>query len=80
VLTTFDMVAIFAIVMLIPNDSGSVSIFGATIAYGTWFWWVAGIAVISLLLAIVLYLVGRRTAAQAEPALAGSGGAPGADG
>jgi glutamate:GABA antiporter len=66
--------------LLIPNDTGSFSVFGATIAYGTWFWWVAGIAVVSLLLAIVLYLVGRRTAAQPEPALAGTGGTPGADG
>jgi amino acid transporter len=66
--------------LLISNNAGSVSIFGATIAYGTWFWWVAGIAVVSLLVAIVLYMVGRRTAAKPEPALAGTGGAPGADG
>jgi amino acid transporter len=66
--------------LLIPNDTGSVSIFGATIAYGTWFWWVAGIAVVSLLLAIVLYVIGNRTAAQPEPVLAGTGGPPAADG
>jgi amino acid transporter len=60
--------------LLIPNDAGSVSILGATIAYGTWFWWVAGIAVVSLLVAIVLYLVGRRTAARPEPVPAGVAG------
>jgi glutamate:GABA antiporter len=65
--------------LLISNNAGSVSIFGATIAYGTWFWWVAGIAVASLVVAVVLYLVGRRTASRPEPALAGTG-APGADG
>jgi amino acid transporter len=66
--------------LLIPNNSGSFSILGATIAYGTWFWWVAGIAVVSLLVAIVLYAIGKRTAAQPEPALAGTAGTPGTDG
>jgi glutamate:GABA antiporter len=55
--------------VLISNDAGSVGVFGATIAYGTWFWWVGGIAVVSLVAAVVLYLVGQRTAASA-----GSGG------
>jgi len=40
----------------------------------SWFWWVAGIAVVSLLLAVVLYLAGRRAAAGPEPAMAGVGG------
>jgi amino acid transporter len=62
--------------VLISNNAGSVSLFGATIAYGTWFWWVAGIAVASLVVAVLLYLVGKRSAAKPEPALAG---APGAD-
>jgi hypothetical protein len=47
---------------LISNDAGSVNVFGATLAYGAWFWWVGGIAVASLLVAVALYLVGRRTA------------------
>lgn len=51
--------------VLISNDAGSVNLFGATIAYGTWFWWVGGITVLSMLVAVVLYLVGRRTASQA---------------
>jgi glutamate:GABA antiporter len=63
--------------VLISNNAGSVSIFGATISYGTWFWWVAGIAVASLVVAVLLYLVGKRSAEQPEPVLAG---APGADG
>ncbi|HEV3288490.1 MAG TPA: APC family permease [Streptosporangiaceae bacterium] len=63
--------------VLISNNAGSVSIFGATVAYGTWFWWVAGIAVVSLVVAIGLYLVGRRTAAQPEPVPAGAAGRDG---
>jgi amino acid transporter len=46
---------------LIPNDSGSVTILGATIAYGAWFYWIAGIAIASLIAGAVLYLVGRRS-------------------
>jgi amino acid transporter len=62
---------------LISNNAGSVSVFGATISYGAWFWWVAGITVISLLVAVVLYVVGRRTARGEELVPAG---APGTDG
>jgi amino acid transporter len=63
---------------LISNDGGTVSIFGAEIAYGTWFWWVGGIAVASMVVGALLYLLGRRTEAAARrgdalPA-AGSGG------
>lgn len=65
---------------LISNSTGSITIAGATIAYGTWFWWVAGIAVASLAVAVLLYLVGRRSAAQPEPVLAAAPGVPGADG
>ena len=66
---------------LISNNAGSVSVFGATIAYGTWFWWIAGITVASLAVAALLYLVGKRTAGRPEPALARAvGGAPGTDG
>jgi amino acid transporter len=63
--------------VLISNNAGSVSVFGATIAYGTWFWWVAGIAVASLVMAVLLYLVGKRSAAQPEPVLAGAAGGDG---
>ncbi len=45
---------------LIPNDSGSVSILGATIAYGAWFYWIAGITVVSLVAGSILYVVGRQ--------------------
>src|SRR5262250_747027 len=48
---------------LISNSAGSVTIFGATITYGTWFWWIGGITVASLAVAALLYLVGRSSAA-----------------
>jgi amino acid transporter len=48
---------------LIANDSGSVRVGGATVYYGTWFYLVGGIALLSLLVAVALYLVGRRSAA-----------------
>jgi len=52
---------------LITNNAGSVKIFGAVIAYGTWFWWVGGIALASLAIAVFVYLLGRRTAAPTQP-------------
>jgi len=51
---------------LIPNDSGSVSILGATIAYGAWFYWIAGIAIVSLIAGALLYVVGRRSGSSGE--------------
>jgi lipid-A-disaccharide synthase-like uncharacterized protein len=65
--------------VLISNNAGSVKVLGATIAYGTWFWWVGGIALASLVVAVVLYVVGRRTSARPELVAAG-GGAAGSDG
>jgi amino acid transporter len=53
---------------LISNDAGTVSLFGAKISYGTWFWWVGGIAVASMVVGALLYLLGRRTAATAARA------------
>jgi glutamate:GABA antiporter len=50
---------------LISNDSGSLSIGGATIAYGAWFYLVAGIAVLSLLVAGGIYFLGNATSARA---------------
>ena len=57
---------------LISNDSGSVSVAGATVHWGTWFYLVAGIAVLSVLVGVGLYAAGRpgraaaaRTAAPA---------------
>jgi glutamate:GABA antiporter len=41
---------------LISNDAGSISLFGAEIAYGTWFWLVGGIALASLAVGALLYL------------------------
>ncbi|MGZ4505333.1 MAG: APC family permease [Nocardioidaceae bacterium] len=52
---------------LISNSQGELTIGGAHIAYGTWFYLVAGIAVLSLAVAVVLYAVGRRTAAAPRP-------------
>jgi amino acid transporter len=51
---------------LIPNDQGEITIAGAHIAYGSWFYLVAGIAVLSLLVATALYAFGRRTARVAK--------------
>jgi amino acid transporter len=53
---------------LITNDSGSVSIGGAHIAYGVWFYLVAGIAVLSLLVAVGIYFLGRATSARGAKA------------
>jgi hypothetical protein len=50
---------------LISNDSGAITIAGAQIAYGTWFYLVAGIAVLSLLVAVGIYWLGNVTSARA---------------
>ena len=50
---------------LISNDSGAITIGGATIAYGAWFYLVAGIAVVSLLVAVGIYWLGNVTSARA---------------
>jgi glutamate:GABA antiporter len=50
---------------LISNDAGTLSLLGAKIAYGSWFYWVAGIAVASMVIGALLYLLGRRTSATA---------------
>jgi glutamate:GABA antiporter len=63
---------------LISNSAGTITILGATISYGTWFWWIAGITVASLAVAATLYVVGR--ASSAEPVSVAAGDAPGADG
>jgi hypothetical protein len=59
---------------LISNSAGSFSIFGAVVSYGTWFWWVAGITVASLAVAVLLYLVGHRSGDHRAPVRAGVGG------
>jgi amino acid transporter len=51
---------------LISNDAGKTSVFGAEIAYGAWFWWVGGIALTSMIVGALLYLLGRRTEAAAR--------------
>jgi len=48
---------------LISNSAGHVTIFGATIAYGAWFWWIGGIALASVAVGALLYLLGHRAAA-----------------
>ena len=50
---------------LISNDSGAVTVGGAAIAYGAWFYLVAGIAVLSLLVAVGIYWLGNATSARA---------------
>jgi hypothetical protein len=45
---------------LISNDSGTASIGGATAAYGVWFYLVAGIAALSLLVAVGIYFSAMR--------------------
>lgn len=49
---------------LISNNAGSISVWGATISYGLWFYLVAGITIASLAVGVVLYLIGRRTEAK----------------
>ncbi|HEX9342223.1 MAG TPA: amino acid permease [Actinomycetota bacterium] len=58
---------------LISNDAGTVSVFGAQITYGDWFYWVGGIALASMVVGALLYLLGRRTAASAARSGSGSG-------
>jgi amino acid transporter len=50
---------------LISNNAGTLSILGAKISYGTWFWLVGGIALASLAVGALLYLVGRTASAAA---------------
>ena len=50
---------------LISNDSGTISVGGAKIAYGAWFYLVAGIAALSLLVAVGIYFLGNATSARA---------------
>ncbi|HZD68511.1 MAG TPA: APC family permease [Actinomycetes bacterium] len=55
---------------LISNDAGTVKLLGAEISYGAWFWWVGGIALASMVVGALLYLLGRRaetSAAQPGP-------------
>jgi hypothetical protein len=63
---------------LISNDAGTLSVLGAKISYGTWFWWVGGIALASMVVGALLYLLGQRTAASPAPTgavpAAGQGG------
>jgi hypothetical protein len=58
---------------LISNSAGSVTLLGATISYGTWFWWIGGITLASLAVAALLYLVGRMSGDHAAPVAAGAG-------
>jgi hypothetical protein len=64
------------------NSAGSITVLGATITYGTWFWWIGGITLASLAVAALLYLVGRMSGNGAAPLPAGTGRhrAGGADG
>ena len=44
---------------------GAIAIAGAQIAYGPWFYLVAGIAVLSLLVAVGIYWLGNATSERA---------------
>lgn len=52
---------------LISNNAGSITVLGATVSYGLWFYLVIGITVVSLVVGVVLYLIGRRTEARTDP-------------
>jgi amino acid transporter len=61
-----------------PSADTGINFSNWKIAYGAWFWWVGGIALASMVVGALLYLLGRRTDASARrgdalPA-AGSGG------
>jgi glutamate:GABA antiporter len=47
---------------LIPNDSAYFSVFDAKIYWGTWSWWLSAITAVSFASAVVMSLVGRRSA------------------
>ena len=51
---------------LISNDSGEITVAGATIAYGAWFYLVAGIAALSMIVSVVIYWLGNVTSARAR--------------
>ncbi len=51
---------------LISNSAGHVTIFGATISVGTWFWWIGGIALASLAIGSLLYVMGHRKSREPE--------------
>lgn len=51
---------------LISNNAGTIDIFGAKVSYGTWFWAVGGIAMLSLAVGALLYLTGYRRAGRAQ--------------
>jgi amino acid transporter len=53
--------------LLISNNAGTIKILGAVIAYGEWFWWVGGITVASLAIAVFVYLLGRRSSSASQP-------------
>jgi glutamate:GABA antiporter len=65
---------------LISNNAGSVTLLGAVVSYGAWFWWVGGITLASLAVAVVLYLIGKWAAARPAPAAAGTPEPAGASG
>ena len=54
---------------LISNDSGEISIAGATIAYGAWFYLVAGIAALSLIVSVFIYWLGNGHVSACRPDL-----------
>lgn len=55
---------------LISNDSGTLAMGGAEIAYGTWFHLVGGMAALSLLVAVVVYWLGKLPRARAMQGVA----------
>ena len=51
----------------------TITVLGAKISYGTWFWWIGGITLASLAVAALLYLVGRVSGNGTAPLPAGAG-------
>ena len=51
---------------LISNSAGQVTFLGATVAYGAWFWWIGGIALASLAVGSLAYIVGHRRSPDRE--------------
>src|SRR5262249_10796306 len=63
---------------LISNSAGSFSIFGAVGSYGPWVLWVAGVTVVSLAVAVLLWLIRPRGGDRPARVRAAAGGTAGA--
>src|SRR6266540_1611706 len=69
--------ALASLIGIVATLSGSWTPLSSKISYGAWFWWVAGIAVASMVVGALLYLLGRRSAASPAPTGAVPAAGPG---